>query len=566
MGAGLLLAGVQLAATAALLPQTMRADGLLAADKVRWSLAPARLLEWIVPGLARGPMTAIPVDAAGGWPELPFAESVYLGVPLVAAAALGVTARSGGAGRRTALLLGGAAAVLLWLAMGQHLGARQALDWVPVWSRFRYAEKLMAPLSLVLVALAARGIDRFGEEGLAPAAARALSAVAIAAGVALLVLLAAPAATEGAALRLLGDAGALYRARLAAGLPHLLIAAAALLAIDRLAGTRRGQALALLVPLSAAAALSAGVHFGAPEVRRAATPLRLEAEAPGPRIGYPTLHVTSLTAPDNVEYEGERNYVLLYPAVNAAHRLDSLANYGPFEPGRYGALRDALGDRWVLSLGRFGLTHFVQGIPYGAGDVDLVAHATAGARLVQRDAARGFKSWEVPHRPWAFFAELAVATPAAARARKVVEGLVSRGADGTVVVETGLLPPVAPGRVLGVERGTERVRVEAESEGPALLVVQDAFWPGWRATVDGEPVEILPADAWVRAVRWPAGRHRLEMRYEPPELRLGLALSALGALAIGLLAVRWRRPAVNGRSPEATPPSGRTVDTAVGPP
>jgi hypothetical protein len=31
--------------------------------------------------------------------------------------------------------------VLLWLALGHHLGARQALESVPIWNRFRYSEK-----------------------------------------------------------------------------------------------------------------------------------------------------------------------------------------------------------------------------------------------------------------------------------------------------------------------------------------------------------------------------------------------------------------------------------------
>jgi uncharacterized membrane protein YfhO len=91
--------------------------------------------------------------------------------------------------------------------------------------------------------------------------------------------------------------------------------------------------------------------------------------------------------------------------------------------------------------------------------------------------------------------------------------------------------------VISVARGTETVRIEAEAVAPALLVVQDAFWPGWRASIDGQPTEILAADYLVRAVRWPAGRHALELSYEPPEIRTGLALSALGGLLVLLLAL-----------------------------
>jgi uncharacterized membrane protein YfhO len=97
--------------------------------------------------------------------------------------------------------------------------------------------------------------------------------------------------------------------------------------------------------------------------------------------------------------------------------------------------------------------------------------------------------------------------------------------------------------VLSVERAAERIRIEAESPGAGLLVVADAFWPGWKATVDGRPVPIQRADLLVRAVRWPAGKHLLEMSYQPPEVTLGIAVSAAAALvAVGLgLWARRRR-------------------------
>jgi uncharacterized membrane protein YfhO len=95
--------------------------------------------------------------------------------------------------------------------------------------------------------------------------------------------------------------------------------------------------------------------------------------------------------------------------------------------------------------------------------------------------------------------------------------------------------------VLAVARGLESLRVEAEAGADGTLVVADAFWPGWEATVDGAAVPILPADVLVRAVPWPAGRHVLEMRYRPPEVRAGLLVSALGLAALGAWTAILRR-------------------------
>ncbi len=51
------------------------------------------------------------------------------------------------------------------------------------------------------------------------------------------------------------------------------------------------------------------------------------------------------------------------------------------------------------------------------------------------------------------------------------------------------------------------------------------------------PAEILIAD--IPSPRDPlaAGRHRLELTYDPPELRVGLAISSVGAVLVVLLAV-----------------------------
>ena len=70
----------------------------------------------------------------------------------------------------------------------------------------------------------------------------------------------------------------------------------------------------------------------------------------------------------------------------------------------------------------------------------------------------------------------------------------------------------------------------------------DAFWDGWEATIDGQTTGIELADGLVRAVRWPAGRHVLMMRYRPVEVRIGAAVSGVtAALLFGFVAWERRR-------------------------
>jgi len=536
---GLLLAAVQILATYELLPFTFRGFDLEPWEKTRWALAPARILEWIVPGLGRGPLAEVPAGASGEFLDALFSESVYLGAPLVAAAAIGARSLIASSRRRTGLLLSGAAVLLLWLALGHRLGARQLLDWVPVWNRFRYSEKLMAPLALCLSALAAHGIDAFADQRLSRGETRALVAGSAAAAVAFLALLLAPGAADGLALRALGDAGPFYRATLAGGLPHLVLALAALVAIDRLrAPEARAPALAALVALAAAVAVPFGANLGSHEARRFSTPMRFEAPPPGPRLAQQMGRILDRSErQDYVEFGARLGSLFLHPSVNVAHRIDTIEPYGAFEPLRYTSTLRAFGGAWARAFRRFGLTHLALGVPYDDAYREMTTLAISGGALVQRDDALRFELWAVPHRPWAFFPRRAVTADRPESAlRKLVE-LTVLGADETVTLEAGESPTLAPGRVLRLARATEALRVEAESEGPGLLVVQDAFWPGWKATIDGQPTGIFAADYLVRAVRWPPGRHTLEMVYDPPELRTGLALSAVGALLILILAL-----------------------------
>ncbi|MFN7701436.1 MAG: YfhO family protein, partial [Deltaproteobacteria bacterium] len=83
----------------------------------------------------------------------------------------------------------------------------------------------------------------------------------------------------------------------------------------------------------------------------------------------------------------------------------------------------------------------------------------------------------------------------------------------------------------------QRVVLDAQLESEGYVVFSDAFFPGWSATLDGAPVDIVPANVAVRAVRVPAGAHRIEMRYAPRSVRTGLWLAAASlALATALLA------------------------------
>ncbi|TAK26274.1 MAG: hypothetical protein EPO26_00225 [Chloroflexota bacterium] len=94
-------------------------------------------------------------------------------------------------------------------------------------------------------------------------------------------------------------------------------------------------------------------------------------------------------------------------------------------------------------------------------------------------------------------------------------------------------------RVVAYER--ELVAVDTNADDRRVLVLLDAAYPGWRATLDGAPVEILSATGGVRAVAVPPGAHSIVFRYSPTWLLPGFILSSLGLILTALLVVRGMR-------------------------
>ena len=101
-----------------------------------------------------------------------------------------------------------------------------------------------------------------------------------------------------------------------------------------------------------------------------------------------------------------------------------------------------------------------------------------------------------------------------------------------------------PGRARVVGRGTVEVEVAVEADSRQLLVLAERHHPGWRAEVDGEPAEVLPAYGDLMACVVGPGSRRVRFRFDPTSLRAGRAGSAVG---VALLACWPIAGAVVGR-------------------
>ncbi len=545
LGAG--LAAIQLLPTWAMVQESSRTTaGLTAAERAQWAFAPWRTLELVAPGFfggRPGPGVADVFVKLGGPTSYgtPFVPSVFLGAAVVALAVLGLKAS------RAATVLGVAAAIALWLAFGVNLGADPLLGGLPVWGSFRYAEKLVGPFTLAAAVLAGLGADRL------PTLAGRRWTVVAGAGAALVALSLAVivGGGEGLLASWVGEAAATARTRLVVGLAHLLVSLVIVaVASSGAARARLGRLLptaaAAIVFVEGVAASPFALHAGerglrdgdplravrAADVTRIATPTR-RGPAPGPE---------RLDALDRAVFLDSRMGV---PPYGVAAGIDHVALYSPLWPLRYervffAFLRDFEHSRWV-AWRRFGVNRMVVDTRLTPQTLEVAQKALVGATKIQPDAGLGFSVWEVGHRPWASFAPAVIPAASEPEAYERLSEAIANDWPAVVLEEA---PPVgvASGRVLALERRPASLRIEAEADGEALLVVNDAYWPGWEASIDGRPVPILRADVLVRAVPFPAGRHVLEMRYAPPEVRTGaIVTAAAAAVLLALLAVEVAR-------------------------
>lgn len=93
-----------------------------------------------------------------------------------------------------------------------------------------------------------------------------------------------------------------------------------------------------------------------------------------------------------------------------------------------------------------------------------------------------------------------------------------------------------------------------QTDLPSFLVLTDTYYPGWKATIDGESTTIYPTDLAFRGIFVPEGEHTIEFSYEPGTFKTGVAIAILSALALAAYASYYYRWPRLGRSPRLTAP------------
>jgi Bacterial membrane protein YfhO len=142
----------------------------------------------------------------------------------------------------------------------------------------------------------------------------------------------------------------------------------------------------------------------------------------------------------------------------------------------------------------------------------------------------------------------AAARVSRAHALDAIQGVVPFDPRATALVEapcrrcSAARTPGPAGTSDVTRRQASRRTVDVRADRAAMVVVSEAWFPGWHATVDGRAAPVVRIDGIVQGVPVTAGHHTVELRYLPPGLHAGALVSALtlAALAIGGVVSRRR--------------------------
>lgn len=220
------------------------------------------------------------------------------------------------------------------------------------------------------------------------------------------------------------------------------------------------------------------------------------------------------------------------PNANSLDQIASANNFDPLLPARYVRWMEAVNKtssaarQQMLAFMNVGLVEVPSA--HGRYGVDFIPVSGAARLHWFTCAASAVNEADAWSQTQALFS-----LDGGLNSRVVLEG---DNPDLLPLADCNLTKP-AEFRI--IKELANQIEIQVNASEPGWLVLADIWYPGWEAAVDGNPVEILRADATFRAVAVPAGEHVVVLRYKPRSFLLGAGLSAativLGAVAAVLL-------------------------------
>lgn len=247
---------------------------------------------------------------------------------------------------------------------------------------------------------------------------------------------------------------------------------------------------------------------------------------------------------DSALYLRERE--IMPPITAAAFGFESFNTYGGLLPTQVDEIRAVLDE--TPNPSRIGHPRVLDmlNVRYVASSVPLEDEAL---RLLDMGDVYVYENTRVLPRAtlvhdWTRVADeaealVAVRQPGFDPARRAVISAEAHVPDSSAT--SGLAQPSS--QVVMLENRPGALRYSVQTDTPALLVVSNWHYPGWKAEVNGHATALVQANYLLQALYLEPGESTVELVYEPASLRLGAGITLAGLLALGLVAgsvVLWQ--------------------------
>jgi len=479
-----------------------------ATDQLMWSVSPTQLFSAALPGLDLPRGTYLGGDQ---W----LLTSMFLGALLCAAA---VFARHRSS---RALPFTITAVLLLVLSLGDHCWPSAKVLSLPPLALFRYPAKYFLGGAFCLCVLAAQGLDRL------TAWAHRREPSRRNAGIVGGVLVAALAVVPALPLRRDAFLGPVW---------FTLAVSIAALAFFLLPRGRHFRQVVLGLGLLELVIAQGGLWklgWSDPEVLRKPSQLAALIPTREARLSFEPQGAADSKVADPATVEIAASRDRLVPLRHLEEGIPGLEGYEPPVPRLANAFRN-LDNRGIFDLA--GVTHFTRPVDFGPpfDDAEEVARGPGGMPVLYRSTTA---------LPRTFVVHRAVIADDVQMIAALEDP--SQPARHTAFLESGEAMPGADCTGSSAQRSTnghQELTMIVNACAKGYLIVSDAYFPGWYASVNGVPAVIERVDLALRAVRVPAGNSVVLMQYHPKSFAVGVGVAG-PAFALILFAQRRRRRA-----------------------
>jgi len=223
-------------------------------------------------------------------------------------------------------------------------------------------------------------------------------------------------------------------------------------------------------------------------------------------------------------------------AVYGLQDVGGIANPLLLQPWRQ--LWETLGSRAARLYDMLNVRYVIvrDGTPLPEGKFTLAFDAPGPLAAYRNEQALG--------RAWLVHEAHVVADQAAAWAALQAPDFDPSRTAVVVAPETPLPldAPTASEQVQLLAYESNALLLQVTAHAPALLVVSELWYPGWKVTIDEKPAPLLLVNGALRGVGVPTGSHMVRFHFAPASWRIGLlaAIAGWGLLIVILVFQRTR--------------------------